>query len=102
MLPFAIAHFMVTLGLAFMGFVGAYGSGMSDMDHGDRGAGVFTFLLGLWQFPLALIQWAAMAIHKDGRGLPAGALFPLAALSSLAFGYIVGVLFRPSQNKDQK
>ena len=102
MMPIAIGHFMITLGLAFMGFAAAYGSGMSDMDHGDGGAGGFLFLLGVWQLPVAIIQMVVIAFHKDGSGLPPGALFLLAAFSSLAFGFVVGVLLWRPQGKERK
>lgn len=101
-MPIAAAHFTITVVLAVAASISAYGAGMGDTYHGDDGTSFFNFLLALWQLPLAIIQKITISFHEDGSGLPPGAWFPLAALSSLAFGYVLACFFPKTREEKAK
>jgi hypothetical protein len=90
-----VVHYLLGFGVAFLAFAAAWGSGLSDTDHGDGGSGLFGFILLVLQAPVALVQWLAMRASADGKtGLQIPTLVLLAMPSSLLYGYVIAFLFR--------
>jgi hypothetical protein len=95
--PLLIAgiHFLLSMAVGFLAFAAAWGSGLSDANHGDGGAMVFGILLAILQAPVALIQWLAMHASANGKtGIELPWILPLTALSSVFYGHILAFLIR--------
>jgi hypothetical protein len=87
---FGVSHLGLSMALGFMAFAAAWGSALSDADHGESMAGnLFAYVVMLLQAPIALVHLILVKTSSTQTGLDVSSMLMLATLWS----FIVGVIF---------